>query len=101
MTTAEQRAYEDSYEQRQRDYHTAQALKDCTEAVVHADEDVIARILAEIGNRARWILVTGDLDDKLSFAVFVTSNMIGLINNYADDQTDKDVNHRGFADSKT
>ena len=101
MKTHEQRDHEAAFEQRQRDYHTMQALRDCTEAVDHADNEVVAKILSDIGNRARWILATGDLDDKIAFADFVNSNMVALINKYADDETEKDVYHRGFKDTKT
>ena len=101
MKTHDQLAHEAAFEQRQRDYHTVQALRDCTDAVDHADNEVTAKILADIGNRARWILTSGDLDDKISFADFVCSNMVNLINRYADAETDKDVYHRGFKDPKT
>lgn len=101
MKTHDQRCYEDAFEQRQRDYHTEQALTDCTEAVEHADNEVTAKILADIGNRAHWILNNGDLDEKIAFADFVTSNMLNLINRYGEDQAYKDVYHRGFKDTKT
>lgn len=100
MRTHEQRCYEDAYGQRQRDYHLDQALRDCTEAVDHTDFEVTAKMLSDIGNRARWILTSGDLDDKLSFADFVTSNMLNLINRYAEDQAHKDVTHLGLSDTK-
>ena len=100
MKTHDQRCYEDAYEQRQRDYHTAEAVRDCTEAVDHADNEVAAGVLAVIGNRARWILATGDQDAKMSFPDFVCSHMASLIDKYVDDQAYKDVNHRGFSDGR-
>lgn len=94
MKTHDQRCYEDAFEQRQRDYHTEQALRDCTDAIDHADNEVVAKILSDIGNRARWILNNGDLDDKIAFADFVTSNMLNLVKRYAEDQTRHDVEHQ-------
>ena len=101
MKTHDQLAHEAAFEQRQRDYYIAIALKDCTSAVDSTDENVISEILSDIGNRARWILATGDLDDKISFADFVCSNMVSLINNYANERAKDDVYHRGFKDPKT
>ena len=101
MRTHDQRCYEDAFEQRQREYYIALALKDCTSAVDSTDENVISEILATIGNRARWILATGDLDDKIAFVDFVCSNLVNLINNYAEERAKDDVYHRGFADTKT
>lgn len=100
MKTHEQRCYEDAYAQRQRDYHIEQSMKDCTEAVDHADNEVTAQILADIGNRARWLRTTGDLDDMIAFPDFVCSHMANLMTKYADDQAYRDVNHRGFEDTK-
>ena len=100
MRTHDQRCYEDAYEQRQRDYHTVLALQDCTEAVDHADDEAIAKILVDIGNAARWAHDTGDLDDKIAFVDFVCARMDNLINKYANDQAYKDVTHRGVKDAK-
>ena len=100
MRTADQRCYEDAYGQRQHDYHTEQALRDCTESVDHADNEVVAKILADIGNRARWIIAAGDFDDKIAFVDFVCSNIIRLIEKYANDQAYRDVRHKGFEDTK-
>ena len=102
MKTHDQLAHEAAFEQRQRDYHTRQALKDCSDAVDHADPDVIAAMLAEIGNLARRTLKNGDTDEKIAFVDFVCSTITNkLINKFVDAETDKDVYHRGFKDPKT
>lgn len=96
MTTHDQRCYEDAFEQRQRSYYIEQALRDCTEAVDHADNEVTARILADIGNRARWIIHNGDTDDNLHFVEEVCMMMDALINRYAEDQATIDCErHQG------
>ena len=94
MTTHDQRCYEDAFEQRQRDYYTEQALKDCTEAVNHADNEVTAKILADIGNMARWLLNNGDLDDKIAFPEFVFSQIANLIMKYAFEKAELDFERR-------
>ena len=102
MRTHDQRCYEDAYEQRQRDYHTEQALRDCTEAVDHADPDVIAAMLAEIGNLTIQIMKNGDIDEKIAFVDFVCSTITNkLINKFVDYKTLDDVWYRGFQDQKT
>ena len=94
MKTHDQLAYEDAFEQRQRSYYIEQSLKNCTEAVNHADNEVAAKILADIGNRARWINRNGDADETLSFVETVCVMMDTMINKYADDQTDLDCEQR-------
>ena len=94
MKTHDQRAYEDAFEQRQRDYHTSHALRDCTEAVDHADNELVAKILADIGNMARWLLNNGDLDEKIAFPEFVFSQIANLIMKYANDQARHDAEHQ-------
>ena len=94
MITHDQLAHEAAFEQRQRDYYTEQALKDCTEAVDHADNEVTAKILADIGNLARWLLNNGDLDDGIELIPHICELIDRLINKYANDQARHDAEHQ-------
>lgn len=94
MKTHDQRAYEDAFEQRQRDYYTEQALKDCTEAITQTDEGTIIETLADIGNRAIRIAREGDTDDKLAFVDEVCTTMLRLIDKQAKAQASLDYERR-------
>ena len=84
MKTHDQLAYEDAYEQRQRDDYIERALKDCTEALIQTDEDTIVATLSVIGNLAFQIQRCGDTDDKLAFVDEVCTTMLRLIHKYAE-----------------
>ena len=98
MKTHDQRCYEDAFEQRQRDYHTEQALKDCTEALIQTDENTILETLTEIGNRAIRIQREGDTDDKIAFLDGVCKTMLALINKHAEIQACIDCERRWGAE---
>lgn len=94
MKTHDQRAYEDAYEQRQRDDYIDLALKDCTEAITQNDEDTIIETLAVIGNRALRIEREGDTDDRLAFFDEVCKTMHKLIAKHAVAQAVIDLERR-------
>lgn len=83
----------DYYEQQRKQY-IAWAAQDCTEAVDQTDENIVARSLASIGNRARWLSRDGDTDDKLAYIDEVLKVMDALIHNYAQVAASIDLDHR-------
>ena len=79
---------------KQQEQYIAESLLDCTEAVDQTDENVIAKTLADIGNRALWIRRNGDTDEKLAYVDEVCAVMSNLINKYAEGQALIDLDRR-------
>ncbi len=72
----------------------AEAMLDCTEAMIQTDEDTILDTVAEIGNRALRIQREGDTDDKIEFVNEVCSAMFKLIQQHAEAQASLDLEQR-------
>ncbi len=72
----------------------AEALKDCTEALIKIDEIEILETLATIGNRALRIQREGDTDDKIEFVNEVCNTMFKLIQQHAEAQASLDLERR-------
>ncbi len=79
---------------KQQEQYIAESLLDCTEAVDQTDENVIAKSLADIGNRSLWLKRNGDTDDKLAYVDEVCALISVLIHRYADGQALIDLERR-------
>lgn len=79
------------YEQRQADYWKAQCAADCSEAVINTDENAVMDTLISIGNDARITLRDGDTDEKISFLDRVVARITKLIDDYAQEQAELDL----------
>lgn len=88
------------YYLKQREQYVAESLLDCTEAVDQTDENLIAKSLAKIGNRALWLNRNGDTDDKLAYVDNVCDVMSKLIHVYAAGQAFIDLERRQGEGSK-
>lgn len=72
----------------------AEAMLDCTEALIKIDEIEILETLATIGNRALRNQREGDTDDKLAFVDEVCNTVFKLINKHAEAQASLDLERR-------
>lgn len=79
------------YEQQQADYWKAQCAVDCSDAVYATDENKVMADLISIGNDARITLRDGDTDEKISFLDRVVARITKLIDDYATEQADLDL----------
>jgi hypothetical protein len=81
----------DDYEQKQADYRKAQCAVDCSEAIYATDENRVFAELISIGNDARITQRDGDIDEKISFVDRVVAHIIKLIDDYATEQSELDL----------
>ncbi len=72
----------------------AEAMLDCTEAMIKIDNIEILDTLGKIGNNALRIQREGDIDDKIEFVNEVCNTMFTLINKHAEAQASLDLERR-------
>lgn len=79
------------YERQQAEYWKAQCATDCSEAVIDSDENRILDVLITIGNDARATQHDGDTDEKIAFVDRVVARITQLIDNYATERAELDL----------
>lgn len=77
--------------QERREHYIAEAAQDCTASVDQTDEDVIYKTLSDIGNRARWLSLNGNLENKIDYIGEVLKLISTLIHKHAEVQASLDL----------
>ena len=73
---------------RLKEHYTAEAEKDCTEAVLASHDEQVTSALIDLGSIARRLRTSGDTDDKIEFINFVCLRMDVIISIYAKEQAE-------------
>lgn len=76
-----------------REKYTAEAERDCTDAVLAASEERVTSALIAIGNFARKTRADGDVDDKIEFINWACLRIDLIINDYAKAQAEKNMDN--------
>lgn len=71
------------------EHYTAEAEKDCTDAVTAASEERLQSVVITLGNTSRYLRTNGDISDKIKFIDSVCLGLDLIIREYAKEQAER------------